>query len=207
MPGPHVNVPFQIRKWSKVHHNDQTVLIFGVKDEQTCLHICAKRICDRLLTFDIIDQMACRSYGEQDSSVLITVIVPSWVRFRCCQTVRTLSLDLILLVQVVQSNVFKMCLTSCTFGFQSSSSHTFEFQIDFCIFTFEPDALVSAKRSAIYSLLDNDSVVSIVCLNTSAPRTEHCIDMRVIRVLALIAKFQGSVVSTYNTASLINVLY
>jgi hypothetical protein len=32
-----------------------------------CLHICAKRICDRLLTFDIIDQKACRSYGEQDS--------------------------------------------------------------------------------------------------------------------------------------------
>jgi hypothetical protein len=70
MPGPHVNDLFQIRKWSKIHNNDQTVLIFGVKDEQTCLHICAKRMCDRLCTVDIIDQKACRSYGEQDSRPL-----------------------------------------------------------------------------------------------------------------------------------------
>jgi hypothetical protein len=68
MPGPHVNGLSQIRKWSKVHNNEQTVLIFWVKDEQTCLYIRAKRICDRLRTFDIIDQKACRSYGEQDSS-------------------------------------------------------------------------------------------------------------------------------------------
>jgi hypothetical protein len=67
MPGPHVNGLFQIRKFSKVHTNDQTVLILLVKDEQTCLHICAKRIWDRLLTFDIIDQKASRSYGKQDS--------------------------------------------------------------------------------------------------------------------------------------------
>jgi hypothetical protein len=72
MPGPHVNGLFQIRKWSKVHNNDQTVLIFWVKDEQTCLHICAgKRICDRLRTFDIIDQMACRSSGEQDTKFFV----------------------------------------------------------------------------------------------------------------------------------------
>jgi hypothetical protein len=36
--------------------------------EQTGLHICAKRTCDRSCIFEIIDQKACRSYGEQDSS-------------------------------------------------------------------------------------------------------------------------------------------
>jgi hypothetical protein len=68
MPGPHVNGLFQIRELSKVHNNDQTVLIFWVKDEQTGLHICAKRICDRPRRYVIIEQKACRSYGEQDSS-------------------------------------------------------------------------------------------------------------------------------------------
>jgi hypothetical protein len=75
MPGPHVNGLFQIGKWSKVHNNDQTLLIFWVKDEQTCLHICAKRICDRLHIFDIIDQNACRSYGEQDSICQVVIDV------------------------------------------------------------------------------------------------------------------------------------
>jgi hypothetical protein len=45
-----------------------SVLIFWVNDEQTGLHICAKKNCDRFRSFDIIDQKACRSYGEQDSS-------------------------------------------------------------------------------------------------------------------------------------------
>jgi hypothetical protein len=71
MPGPHVNGLF-IRTWSKVHNNDQTVLVFWVKDEQTGLHICAKQICDRPSCFDIIEQKACRSYGEQDSSHVST---------------------------------------------------------------------------------------------------------------------------------------
>jgi hypothetical protein len=65
-----VNGLFKIRKLSKVQNHDQIVLIVWVKDEQTGLHICAKRICDRLRTFDIIDQKACRSYGEQDSRTL-----------------------------------------------------------------------------------------------------------------------------------------
>jgi hypothetical protein len=60
-----VNGLFKIGKWSKVQNHDQIVLIVLVKDEQTCLHICAKRICDRLRTFAIIDQKTCRSYGEQ----------------------------------------------------------------------------------------------------------------------------------------------
>jgi hypothetical protein len=36
--------------------------MFWVKDEQTCLHICAKRICDRPRRFVIIERTACRSY-------------------------------------------------------------------------------------------------------------------------------------------------
>jgi hypothetical protein len=67
MPGPHVKFALKIRKWSKVHNNDQIVLIFYVKDEQIGLHIYAKRICDRSSTFELIHQKACRSYGEQDS--------------------------------------------------------------------------------------------------------------------------------------------
>jgi hypothetical protein len=64
MPGPHVNGLFKIRSWSKVHNNDQTVLIFGVKDEQTGLHICAKRIFDRPRRFVIIEQKACRMLNK-----------------------------------------------------------------------------------------------------------------------------------------------
>jgi hypothetical protein len=32
MPGPHVNGLLKIKTWSKVHNNDQNVLIFLVKD-------------------------------------------------------------------------------------------------------------------------------------------------------------------------------
>jgi hypothetical protein len=67
MTGQHVKSAFKIRKWSKVHNNDQIVLNFLVKDEQTGLHICAKRICDRLSSFEIIHQKVCQSYGEQYS--------------------------------------------------------------------------------------------------------------------------------------------
>jgi hypothetical protein len=35
----------------------------------TGLEIYAKRICDRSSIFEIIDEKACRSYGEQDSSI------------------------------------------------------------------------------------------------------------------------------------------
>jgi hypothetical protein len=56
MPGPHVHGLFQIRTWSNVHNNDQTVLIFLVKDEHAGLHICAKRICDRPRRLVIIEQ-------------------------------------------------------------------------------------------------------------------------------------------------------
>jgi hypothetical protein len=69
MPGPNVNGLFQIRKGSKVHNNAQIILIVLVNDEQTGSHICAKRICDRSSRFEIIDQNACRSYGEQDSTL------------------------------------------------------------------------------------------------------------------------------------------
>jgi hypothetical protein len=62
-----VNGLFKIRKTSKVHNNDQIVLIF--KDQYTGLHICAKGICDRSSTFEIIEQNACRSYDEQHSTV------------------------------------------------------------------------------------------------------------------------------------------
>jgi hypothetical protein len=74
-----VNGLFKIRTWSQVHSYDQIVLIFWVKDEQTGLHICAKQICDRSRTCDIIDQKACRSYGEQDSNSLqpVRFIMPS----------------------------------------------------------------------------------------------------------------------------------
>jgi hypothetical protein len=61
-----VNGLFKITKW------DQIVLIFEVKDEQTGLQICAKLICDRWCSFEIIDQKACRSYGEQDSTKVCT---------------------------------------------------------------------------------------------------------------------------------------
>jgi hypothetical protein len=74
MPGPHVKSPFKIRTWSQVHSYDQIALNFWVKDEQTGLHICATRICDRSRTFDIIDQNACRSYGEQDSNHVLNCI-------------------------------------------------------------------------------------------------------------------------------------
>jgi hypothetical protein len=69
MPGPYDKSAFKIRKWSKVHNNDQIVLNFSVKDEQTGLHICAKGMCERSSSFEIIDQNACRSYDEQDRSV------------------------------------------------------------------------------------------------------------------------------------------
>jgi hypothetical protein len=39
------------------------------KDVKANLHICAKRICDRTSSFEIIDQKAYRSYGAQDSSL------------------------------------------------------------------------------------------------------------------------------------------
>jgi hypothetical protein len=68
MPDPHVNGIFKIREWSKVHNNDQTVLICLGNDEHTGLHICAKRICDRPRRFVVIEQKACRSYGKQDSN-------------------------------------------------------------------------------------------------------------------------------------------
>jgi hypothetical protein len=70
-----VNGLFKIRKLSKVHNHNQIVLIFLVTDEQTGLHICAKRICDRTSYFEIIDQKACRSYGEQDSSKYLFLYV------------------------------------------------------------------------------------------------------------------------------------
>jgi hypothetical protein len=34
----------------------------------TLVYICAKGICDRSCSFEIIDQKACRRYGDQDSS-------------------------------------------------------------------------------------------------------------------------------------------
>jgi hypothetical protein len=61
MPGPHVHGLFKIRKRSKVHNKDQIIPIFQVKDEQTGLHICAKRVCDRPSSFVIIEQKACRA--------------------------------------------------------------------------------------------------------------------------------------------------
>jgi hypothetical protein len=64
-----VNGLFKIRKTSKVHNNDQIVLIFQFKDEQTGLHKCAKVICDWSSSFEIIEQNACRSYDEQDSCI------------------------------------------------------------------------------------------------------------------------------------------
>jgi hypothetical protein len=64
-----VNVLFEIRKWSKVHNNNQIVLMCYAMDQHTGLHICTKRICDRSSSFTIIHQKACRSYGEQDSSL------------------------------------------------------------------------------------------------------------------------------------------
>jgi hypothetical protein len=45
-------------------------LVF-INDEQTGLHICAKQICDRPSSFVIIEQKACRSYDEQDSSYIL----------------------------------------------------------------------------------------------------------------------------------------
>jgi hypothetical protein len=55
-----VNGLFKIRKSSKVCNNDQIVLILLFKDEQTGLHICAKRIYDRSNSFEIIEQKVCR---------------------------------------------------------------------------------------------------------------------------------------------------
>jgi hypothetical protein len=57
-----------MRKSSKILNNNRFVLIFQFKDEHTGIHICAKGICDRSSSFEIIHQKACRSYGEQDSS-------------------------------------------------------------------------------------------------------------------------------------------
>jgi hypothetical protein len=70
-----VNGLFKIRTLSKVlvHTNDQIVLIVLVKDEETGLHMCAKRIFDRSSSFEIIDQKACRSYGEQASSYIYSI--------------------------------------------------------------------------------------------------------------------------------------
>jgi hypothetical protein len=53
-------------------------LICQFKDEQTGLHICAKGIYDRSSGFEIIEQKACRSYDEQDSSIYRTVLLHIW---------------------------------------------------------------------------------------------------------------------------------
>jgi hypothetical protein len=69
MLGRHVKSAFKTVKSHKTLTNHRIVLIFYIKDEQTGLHICAKRICDWQSSFVIIEQKACRSYGEQDSSL------------------------------------------------------------------------------------------------------------------------------------------
>jgi hypothetical protein len=69
MPDPHIKSPFKTVKSHKTPTNRRIVPIQGFKDEQTGLHICAKRICDWSSSFKIIYQKACRSYGEQDSSL------------------------------------------------------------------------------------------------------------------------------------------
>jgi hypothetical protein len=77
MPGPHVNSAFKTVKSHKTLINRRIVTIFLFKDEQTGLHIFAKRICDWSSSFKIIHQKACRSYGEQDSSTQYLVLLSS----------------------------------------------------------------------------------------------------------------------------------
>jgi hypothetical protein len=68
LPGPNVKFAFNTCTSHKTQANRRIVPIFLFKDEQIGLHICAKRICDRSCICELIDQQACRSYGEQDSS-------------------------------------------------------------------------------------------------------------------------------------------
>jgi hypothetical protein len=60
-----------MRKWYQIQNYDQIFLKFHFEDEQPCVHICAKRICDLSSSFEMIPQKACSSYGEQDSSTFV----------------------------------------------------------------------------------------------------------------------------------------
>jgi hypothetical protein len=74
MPGPHVKSAFKFVKSHKTRTNRRIVTILLFKDEQTVFfftYICAKGICDRSSSFEIIYQKACRSYGKQDSSTAL----------------------------------------------------------------------------------------------------------------------------------------
>jgi hypothetical protein len=68
MPGPHVNSVFKTVTSHKTLNNRRIVSIVYIKAEQTGLHICAKRICDRSSSFEIIHHIAWRCYGKQDSN-------------------------------------------------------------------------------------------------------------------------------------------
>jgi hypothetical protein len=58
MPGPHVKSPYKNAKSHKTLTNRRIVTIVEINDEQTGLHIYAKRICDRSRIFVIIHQKA-----------------------------------------------------------------------------------------------------------------------------------------------------
>jgi hypothetical protein len=61
----------KLEKTSKVHNNDQIVLILQFNRNSIMCNRKGKGICDRSSSFEIIERKACRSYTEQDSSWLI----------------------------------------------------------------------------------------------------------------------------------------
>jgi hypothetical protein len=64
MPGPHVQSAFKTVKSHTILTTRRMVTHSLFKEEQTGLHICAKRIWGRSSSFKSIHQKACRSYGE-----------------------------------------------------------------------------------------------------------------------------------------------
>jgi hypothetical protein len=71
LPGHHVKFAFNTCTSHTTQDNRRIVPIFWFEYEQIGLHICAKLFCDRSCIFEIIDQKACRSYGEQDSRLYV----------------------------------------------------------------------------------------------------------------------------------------
>jgi hypothetical protein len=81
MPGSHVKSAFKSVKSRNTLTNRRIVTIVYFNYYLTGLHICAKHMCDLSSSFNIIYQKACRSYGEQDSSIpahMETNIDDSW---------------------------------------------------------------------------------------------------------------------------------